>query len=205
MHFEYLVKKYGFKGICKEKQFAASNLNKKFLRTQDLTNHTTRISAYFNSELVMVEDQTKFSKQNENVLKTKHITLTYRTLEVLIIGFLFCKHRNADEMADSIWGLVNPAQTEYVSIEDVQTFLKKLQVIAIDIPLNKEMDNKTNNDHPMRSYLNKAQMNKEPTLRKTMTGLMENSKRGLIGKDIFIDLIKDNWLKCNYIRDCHHP
>ena len=67
------------------------------------------------------------------------------------------------------------------------------------------MDNKTNNDHPMRSYLNKAQMNKEPTLRKTMTGLMENSKRGLIGKDILIDLIKDNWLKCNYIRDCHHP
>lgn len=112
VHFEYLIKKYGFKGICKEKQFAASNLNKKFLRTQDLNNYTTRISAYFNSELVMVEDQTKFSKQNEQVLKTKHITLTYRSLEVLIIGFLFCKHRNSEEMADSFWGLINPAQTE---------------------------------------------------------------------------------------------
>ena len=95
MQFEYLIKKYGFKGIVKEKQFIATNLSKKYLKSENLKSQSHRLGLYFNSDLVMVSDNTDFTKQNVQSIKgQKHITMTYRTLEVLMIGLLICKHRS---------------------------------------------------------------------------------------------------------------
>ena len=54
--FEYLIKKHGFKGILKYKQFEAVQLTRKYLKREYLESHTSRHSAYFNSDLIMVSD-----------------------------------------------------------------------------------------------------------------------------------------------------
>jgi hypothetical protein len=48
--FEYLIKKYGYKGIVKSKQFTEAGLDKKLFKQSDLSTLTSRISCYFNSD-----------------------------------------------------------------------------------------------------------------------------------------------------------
>ncbi len=43
-----------------EKHFSAVSLDRKYLRTADLKSYTSRISLYFNSDLVMIQDKGKF-------------------------------------------------------------------------------------------------------------------------------------------------
>ena len=68
----------------------------------------------------------------------KHLTGVFRTHEVLILGFLFCKHASLEAMEDAFWDLINPDQTRYVLVEDLAEFLTKMQNIAIVIPAQKE-------------------------------------------------------------------
>lgn len=89
-----MIKKYGYTGILKMKQFQEAGLSKTIFKQSDLSSLTTRISFYFNSEQVMYQENAQYAEKNQGFYN-KHITMTYKTLEVLIIGFLFCKHGTA--------------------------------------------------------------------------------------------------------------
>jgi len=55
-----------------------------------------------------------------------HHTGVFRTLEVLIVGFFFCKHETYPEKEEAFWDLINPEQDGWVDLEDVEIFLEKL-------------------------------------------------------------------------------
>mmetsp|Transcript_9433 Transcript_9433/g.14463 ORF Transcript_9433/g.14463 Transcript_9433/m.14463 type:complete len:91 (-) Transcript_9433:573-845(-) len=59
-NFENAIKKYGYRGQVTEKHFQAVSLDRKYLRTSDLSSYTSRISLYFNSDLAMIQDKGKF-------------------------------------------------------------------------------------------------------------------------------------------------
>ena len=51
----------------------------------------------------------------------------FRTLEMLIVGFYFCKHdETIEKFEDLFFGLINPEQENYINIDKVKIFLKKL-------------------------------------------------------------------------------
>lgn len=129
-----------------------------------------------NSDLIMISDAGQFGDNNNKILQRvqdslkdamltkddikvakKHLTMTYHTQEVLMLGFLFCKHTSVEEMSDALWALVNPEQTKYVTQEKVMAFLKKLQEIVIDMPLAieepKQRDEREKLDQEMVRYL----------------------------------------------------
>jgi len=51
-----------------------------------------------------------FTKLSSDPSKVKvHYTGVFRTLEVLIVGFLFCKHESYGEKEEAFWDLINPS------------------------------------------------------------------------------------------------
>lgn len=134
--FQNLIKKYGFTGQVTEKQLQEVGLSEKLLKSQYLSDTSTRLSCYFNSELVMIEEDGLFNQNNNKILThgQKHLTGLYRTYEVMIIAFLFCKFPDIYSRLEALWGLINPDQTDFVSREAIGTFLEKLQTICLIIP-----------------------------------------------------------------------
>ena len=54
------------------------------------------------------------------------VTMTYKTIEVQLLAFIFSKHENDEEYCDALWGLINPEQSEYVACERIGKFIEKL-------------------------------------------------------------------------------
>lgn len=84
----------------------------------------------------MIEEDGLFNQNNNRILThgQKHLTGLYRTYEVMIIAFLFCKFPDIYSRLEALWGLINPDQTDFVSREAIGTFLEKLQTICLIIP-----------------------------------------------------------------------
>lgn len=67
LEFEYILKKYGYKGVFKVKQLEEIASNKKnffgitTFKINSLTEPTNRIYSYMNNELVMVKDIGQYS------------------------------------------------------------------------------------------------------------------------------------------------
>ena len=82
------------------------------------------------------EDNNHFNKSNNQLLMNgqKHLTGLFRTYEIMILAFLFCKHPDEQSRLRAFWGLINPDQTEFVTRETVANFLEKLQTICIALP-----------------------------------------------------------------------
>ena len=139
--FENMIKKYGYCGHVNKRNFEEVHLNKKTIKQVDLENQDSRLSAYFNSDFVMESDKGDFGKANQEVFKSagekrKHLTYIYKTHEVLIIGFLFCRHLKPTRtyvkdgqihqrpqptqiecIQEAFWALCNPEQRDYVPVE----------------------------------------------------------------------------------------
>ena len=68
--FEYLVRKYGFRGRLRQSHIEGiDSLGKRVLKISDLKNIDSRLSLYFNSDLVMENDSGKHSESNREILK----------------------------------------------------------------------------------------------------------------------------------------
>ena len=182
LEFEYILKKYGFKGSIKIKQLDEIASNKKnffgntAFKTSSLKVASNRIYSYMNNDLVMVKDVGQWSKLNEKihsngVEQQQKITMTYKTIEVLLLAFIFSKHENDDDMCDALWGLVNPEQSKYVSCERAGKFIEKLQKVAIDFPLKAEKStakDKAASNKQILKYLEECSSVKDKFLQLTM-------------------------------------
>ena len=110
-------------------------------------------------------------KNKEKSAIKKHITLTYKTHEALIVGFLFCKHiEGAADTSDGIWALINPEQTEFVNKEKVINFLKMMQELAIEIPWS---DAETQQNKKLSVYFKKCRTTKKIAIENTWQSIME--------------------------------
>ena len=58
-----MIKKYGFIGYVNDAQFKAVSLDK-YIKTKDLSDPNSRLSLYFNSELVSIKDKGEFYDSN---------------------------------------------------------------------------------------------------------------------------------------------
>lgn len=115
--FEYIIKKYGYRGTLKAKHLEA--VDHKFIKSTVLQNKKSRLSMYFNSDLMAINLTTNYSANNNKLLETetdKKLSLTYRTQDVMILGLIFCKHDSDEAMLDATWSLVNPEHSKLVSI-----------------------------------------------------------------------------------------
>ena len=102
----------------------------KHIKSKDLKDPLTRLSLYFNSDLIQMSVKGEHFKANEAIFNKKNLpnqkpySGLFRTHEVLIVGFFFCKHfGNYEEKEDEFWALINPYQTPYVSLDEVEVFL----------------------------------------------------------------------------------
>mmetsp|Transcript_18045 Transcript_18045/g.30769 ORF Transcript_18045/g.30769 Transcript_18045/m.30769 type:complete len:116 (+) Transcript_18045:449-796(+) len=111
-----------------------------------------------------------------------HLTLVYRTLELLILGALFCKHASMEAMEETYWALINPEQTQYVMVQSVKEFLEKLQSLAIDIPYQHEKQRKEQ-DHQLMTYFKKIDSMKEKALNQILE-VIHDSPRPQLEIDI---------------------
>ena len=108
--FQDGVKRYGFRGRLTMKQIEAVGLGRQMLKASDLQKDS-RLAMYLNSDLVAIHDRGGQFKQQNNQLMKKEVTDfsgVFRTLEVLMVGALYCKFPSAAAREDAFWGLICP-------------------------------------------------------------------------------------------------
>lgn len=122
---------FGFKGTFKYNSLKKAPVSSYF-RLDELLKPQSRLSTYFNSDLCLCQDgKGEYAEKNKDALKAygqKELdanVLVYNTKEFLIVGFMFCAH-DPNLHEDSFWGLINPEQSKYVSLDKVEKFLKIL-------------------------------------------------------------------------------
>ena len=130
-----------------------------------------------NNDLVMVKDIGQWGNLNKKIIGGPlKVTMTYKTIEVLLLAYIFSKHDNHDDMCDALWGLVNPEQSKFVTCERVGKFIEKLQKIAIDFPLEAEkINSKASGNKKIQTYLEEAQSVKQEMLDQIMTEIYANA------------------------------
>ena len=62
--FENQIKRYGYIGTVTQKHMDEVKLTKRFLKNNELKDNFTRQAQYFNSDLIMVKEQGKWSQIN---------------------------------------------------------------------------------------------------------------------------------------------
>jgi len=58
----------------------------------------------------------------------------YKTKELLLLGFLFCKHPSEESQNDAIWGIVNHEFKETIPRESVKEVLEIFVKFSVDSP-----------------------------------------------------------------------
>ena len=95
------------------------------------------------------------TNQQEGALK--QLTGKYRTREVIILGFLFCKHESIENRLDAFWELICPDDSqEYVPTSLVESLLRSLQNISIAIPQLRELSEQKKSEN-MIAYFGKLE------------------------------------------------
>jgi hypothetical protein len=139
-------------------------------------------------------------------------SLVYNTHEFLIVGFLFCMHK-PENHEDAMWGLINPDQSKYVHIDQVEKFLKTVQQIAIDIPLSKEdsnsSKNKENYNEKVTGYLKRLVRQKEKVIKQVLKDIKDgapgySATRKCVNREKLMNTIFENWARPFSIRELHY-
>jgi hypothetical protein len=60
---------------------------------------------------------------------------TYDTKKILLLGFLFCHHKDDQHQAEALWGLVNNEMHNTINRKVIQDLYEDLAAFAIDCPL----------------------------------------------------------------------
>lgn len=55
---------------------------------------------------------------------------------LVLIGFLYCRHKSLVSTEKAMWGVINPKIHDTVSLEQVEAFLRDISYLAINLPKN---------------------------------------------------------------------
>jgi len=55
---------------------------------------------------------------------------------LILIGFLYCRHKSVQSAERAMWGLINRKINDTVELKDVEAFLKDIAFLAINLPKN---------------------------------------------------------------------
>lgn len=84
-----------------------------------------------------------------------------------MLGFLFCKHKNA---AESLWGIINNEMNDTVSKETIRNVISDLLYYAIDCPYTYEKTLE-NHDEAELTYLKELNEKKDQAIEESLRGM----------------------------------
>jgi hypothetical protein len=62
----------------------------------------------------------------------------YDSRNLVILGFLLCRHKDTRKAFNNLWGLINPECHPKIGKERVKIFMEKMLYFSIDLPLKIE-------------------------------------------------------------------